>query len=91
MIIFGKIQWAADPAGRRAVHINAYDKNDVLVYGATMHSRLPTNILSDTIPFVLTFPLYNYRTTKYLRVTCLQDSGGALNMQYFEAGLFLVR
>ena len=89
--VVGTIQWAAAAGGRRAAHINLYDASDALLYGSTLHSRLPTNILADTIPFAATFFVKDVEGAESIKLTCLQSSGGALNMNYFSAGLFLVR
>jgi hypothetical protein len=89
--VMGTIQWAAASAGRRAIHANFYDSGGVQLYGTTLHSRLPTNIGSDTIPFSTTLPLLDFEGTEVIKLTCLQTSGGALDVEYFQAGLFLVR
>jgi len=89
--IVGTIQWAAAAGGRRAMHMNLYDASDALLYGSTLHSRSPTNILADTIPFATTLFVKDVEGAESVKLTCLQSSGGALDMSYFQAGMFLVK
>lgn len=87
----GKIQWAANATGRRALTLGAYNPAGTLLQGQTLHSFKPHGTLADTFPFATVFILKDFVETGYLQFKAFQDSGGNLNMDYFIGGLFLLR
>lgn len=89
--IIGKIQWETNGTGRRGVHVNYYNEAGSLLYGETMHSMPPTGVDSDTLPFAKIFPLGQDGETEYFQFTVIQTSGGALNLEHFDAGIFLLK
>ena len=89
--VLGMTQWANNGTGRRAVHLNAYDASDSLLSGVTLSSLGPSGVDIDTIPFTGLSWLVGLPTVHHLKFTVIQTSGGALDLGYAVAGLFLLR
>ena len=87
--IMGNVEWATNGTGRRGIHCNLYDESDAQLTGMTLHSLLPTGIAEDTLPFSGIFYLSPYPTAHHLKITVVQTSGGALNLNSANVGLFL--
>lgn len=96
--VMGSLQWASNGTGRRGVHLNLYRADDTKITGITMHSLLPTGIAADTLPFSDGFwlPLVgesgnSFGTLHHLKITVVQTSGGALNLNVLRAVFFCAR
>ena len=87
--IMGKLEWTTNGTGRRAVHLSLHNKSGAGLAGATLHSMLPTGIAEDTLPVLGVIFLGDYPTLDHVRVTVVQTSGGALNLNNAHIGLFL--
>jgi hypothetical protein len=82
----GTVEWEQNGTGRRAATMSVYDKDDVLLYGQTLHSLLPTNLDADTIPIAdATQGLVN---AAYIKFFAYQSSGGALDLQSARLAIF---
>lgn len=88
--IFGNVQWATNSTGRRAIHLNIYNINDTLLAGTTLHSFSAQSV-DTTFPFSGSYYLPDVYAAHHAKVTVIQTSGGALNMNYCDTNFFLVR
>lgn len=89
--IIGMVEWANNGAGRRAVTTNLYDENDVFVAGVTLSSTPPTGVDVDTLHYCGYVHLPGTLGAAYLKMNVFQNSGGALNMNFFRVFFFAGR
>lgn len=85
----GTVGFAANATGRRAAHINTYNNDGSLLYGATLISINPDTSLVATLPFATVYPLA--ALAREMKFTVIQTSGGALNLTYARLGLWVIK
>jgi hypothetical protein len=88
--VIGSTEWANNGAGRRAIHLNAYNKDDTLLYGYTLHSMKPTGVDIDTLPFASFIKINKVKKVSYFKITVIQTSGGSLSLGFARIGFFTV-
>lgn len=86
--IIGGVEWANNASGRRAVTVNLYDDADVFLAGVTLASIPPTGVDVDTLPYCGLIHLPTTLGVAYLKMNVFQNSGGALNMNFFRVFFF---
>lgn len=84
--VFASAIWAQNGTGRRALSLKAYDASDAFVGGVTIYSYKPSNVEVDVYPGI-TWMLPD-ETTAYYQFNAYQNSGGALDVEYYELALF---
>ena len=85
----GSVQWEAHATGRRGIHIEAFNKDGVSQWGQTLHSLKPTGTNSDTMPFASGLVGFTFESA-YFKVTVVQTSGGALDLEELHCTIFEV-
>jgi hypothetical protein len=89
--VVGGVEWANNANGRRAVTVNLYDEADVFLAGVTLASTPPTGVDVDTLPYAGVIHLPGTLGAVSLKMNVFQNSGGALNMNFFRVAFFAVR
>jgi hypothetical protein len=88
--LMGVVQWDVNATGYRSLQVRFYDSSDTLLYGLIFHRFLPNAITNDVHPIAATLQLIDQRDTAYMKFHAFQTSGGALDLTFFDMGIFLV-
>lgn len=88
MVVCGTAQFDPNSSGYRGIYFRAFDSDDVQLSGATINQIQPPSSTNPGLTFA--YPYVYSSDAAYFDCTVRQTSGGNLDLNYLNVGLFRV-